>query len=104
MNPRILAEAFTALTDEMLALKEANRVRRAELAREHARELAKMREDERELSAERAQIALDMTLTGHSYEHLGALVGVSGPFICQLARKAREENSKCQSTKTSASS
>jgi len=92
MNPRTLAEEFIGVTDEMTALKQRNRVRRAELARKYAEELAATHAAERALSARRAQIALMMTLTGLNLDKLGRMVGVSGPFICQLARKAREEN------------
>ncbi len=92
MSPHTLADQFTGVTDEMAAMKQRNRARRIELAREHALELAAMRAEERALSARRAQIALEMTLTGRNLDELGRMVGVSAPFMCQLARKAREKN------------
>ena len=92
MNPHALAAEFIGITDEMAALKQSNRTRRMELARKYAEELAEMRTRERALSARRAQVALRMTLTGHNLDDLGRMVGVSGPFMCQLARKAREKN------------
>jgi hypothetical protein len=92
MNPRTLAEEFIDITDEMAALKKSNRTRRAELARKYAEDLAATHQRERALSARRAQIALRMTLTGRSLDELGRMVGVSGPFMCQLARKARKDN------------
>jgi hypothetical protein len=92
MNAHTLAAQFLGLTDEMDELKLKHRARRTEMARQQAAELAGMRREEQALSARRAQVALLMTLTGHNLNDLGLMVGVSGPFICQLARKAREEN------------
>ena len=92
MNAHTLADQFTGITDEMAALKLSNRARRVELARKYAEDLAAMLAEERALSARRAQVALSMTLTGLSLDTLGRMVGVSGPFMCQLARKAREDN------------
>ena len=92
MSPHTLADQFIDITDEMAAMKQRNRARRVELARQYAEQLAAMRAEERALSARRAQVALTMTLTGRSLDELGRMVGVSGPFMCQLARKAREEN------------
>lgn len=91
MNPDDLAAEFTEITDEMAALKEHNRARREVLARKHAQLLADMRAEERALTERRAQVALKMTQTGRSLEALGRMVGVSGPFICQLARRARRQ-------------
>lgn len=92
MTPHTLADEFLDLTDEMTALRHGNRVRRAELAQKYAEDLAALHAEERELSARRAQVALRMTLTGRNLDELGRMVGVSGPLICQLARKARKEN------------
>ena len=87
-----IVNEFIDTTDEMAELKERNRARRVELARQHAAELKAMRAAERALTARRAQIALRMTQTGRRLDDLGRMVGVSGPFICQLARRARKEN------------
>jgi cell division protein FtsB len=87
-----LAEEFTDLTSQMDALKLAHRARRAELRAELAEQLAEMREEERALAARRARVALKMSRSGERFEDLGRMTGVSGPFLCQLARRAREEN------------
>ena len=92
MNVHALADQFLDLTDEMVALRQNHRARRSELARQHAAEIAAMRTEERALSARRAQVALMMTQTGHSLADLGRMVGVSGPLMCQLARRARKDN------------
>lgn len=92
MNARNLAVNFIVLTDEMAAMKRVHRARRKELARKYEEDLAALKAEERALSMRRAQIALRMTQTGHNLDELGRMVGVSGPFMCQLARKAREEN------------
>ena len=92
MTALTLAAEFLGITEKMAEQKESNRNRRVELAEQYAADLAALREQERALSAQRAQVALKMTLTGRNLDALGRLVGVSGPFICQLARKARKEN------------
>jgi len=92
MNVWDLADKFIGVTNEMAALKQKNHARRTELERKYAEDLAALHAAERALSERRAQIALRMTLTGLSLDKLGRMVGVSGPFICQLARKAREDN------------
>ena len=92
MIPDTLINEFIDITDEMTELKEIHRARRAELERKLIAEKAAMLEEERALSARRAQVALRLTQTGHSLEELGRIVGVSGPFICQLAGKARRRN------------
>ncbi len=92
MNLQALADEFTGLTGEMAALRQRNRARRTELARKYAEDLAAMRAEERALSARRARVALEMTLTGRTLGDLGRMAGVSGPFLCTLARKARKDN------------
>lgn len=99
MNPHstateidVLVNEYIDTTDQMAELKEKNRARRIEMERQRTDELNAMRDAERALSARRAQVALKMTQTGRNLADLGLLVGVSGPFICQLARKAKEEN------------
>lgn len=92
MSAYDLSEQFVDLTDEMHALKAANRAHRAELLETYKQALAALHARERALAAQRNQVALRMTQTGHGMDELGRMVGVSGPFICQLARKAREEN------------
>lgn len=91
MNAHTLADEFLDLTDEMARLKVRHRRRRETLARIIARKHADMLEEERALSMRRARVALRMTQTGQRLEDLGRMVGVSGPFICKLAQRAREE-------------
>jgi len=64
-----LVDRFTKLTDEMNELKEQTR----------------------DLSSERDQVALEMTLTGLHLRELGEMCGVSAPLICRLAQKARNK-------------
>lgn len=93
MRAEVLADYYLDLTDQMQHLKETHRAKREQLARYVADQHRKMREEERALSARRAQIALEMTQTGRNLDELGRMVGVSGPFICQLAKKAERNSS-----------
>lgn len=69
MSAESLARGFIELTEDMEDLAE----------------------QKKKISAERDQVALELTRTGLTYRQIGRMTGVSAPLICRLAKKARGE-------------